>query len=134
MENIILTVENGSEYEYVINDKGVKLAFKEYDKEAVIFFPERALNKVVRTAKALYQQLELQEAELKASRESEKAHFEEQQKIIKDCFVKIGKLSRYKGEFMGTLEGLLFWDLPEDLKVKIQTQLKYLKEKELSDF
>lgn len=34
--------------------------------------------------------------------------------------------ARLKGDFIGTLKGILFWPIPDDLKLKIQSKIKEL--------
>jgi len=34
--------------------------------------------------------------------------------------------ARLKGEYIGSLKGLLWWDLPKELKTKIEAQIKEL--------
>ena len=36
------------------------------------------------------------------------------------------KLARTKGEFIGTLHGILWWDIPEELKQKLENKIKEL--------
>ena len=36
------------------------------------------------------------------------------------------KLARTKGEFIGTLQGILWWDIPEELKEKLENKIKEL--------
>lgn len=36
--------------------------------------------------------------------------------------------NRLLGEFIGTLEGVCLWEIPEELKLKLQTQLTALRE------
>ena len=44
----------------------------------------------------------------------------------KELLLKI-KLARTKGEFIGTLQGILWWDIPEELKEKLEDKIKELK-------
>jgi hypothetical protein len=36
------------------------------------------------------------------------------------------KLARLQGEFVGTLKGILWWDIPNELKVKIERRINEL--------
>jgi hypothetical protein len=36
------------------------------------------------------------------------------------------KLARTKGEFIGTLQAILWWDIPEELKEKLESKIKEL--------
>ena len=36
------------------------------------------------------------------------------------------KLARTKGEFIGTLQGILWWDIPDELKEKLENKIKEL--------
>lgn len=40
------------------------------------------------------------------------------------------KLARTKGEFIGTLHGILWWDIPEELKEKLENKIKELEKDE----
>lgn len=40
------------------------------------------------------------------------------------------KLARIKGEFIGTLKGILCWDIPEELKQKLENKIKELENNE----
>ena len=40
------------------------------------------------------------------------------------------KLARIKGEFIGTLEGILWWDIPEELREKLENKIKELNKDE----
>lgn len=33
---------------------------------------------------------------------------------------------RLLGEFMGTLEGILFWDIPDELKIRLEERINKL--------
>lgn len=37
------------------------------------------------------------------------------------------KIARLEGEFLGMLEGICFWDIPKELKEKLQTKINELK-------
>ena len=36
------------------------------------------------------------------------------------------KLARIEGEFIGTLKGILWWDIPEELKERLENKIKEL--------
>lgn len=38
------------------------------------------------------------------------------------------KYNRLIGEFQGTLKGILWWDIPEELKAKLELTIKELEE------
>ena len=41
------------------------------------------------------------------------------------------KHARLQGEYIGTLKGILWWDIPEDLKKKIKENIKKLESDKL---
>lgn len=43
------------------------------------------------------------------------------------------KLARTKGEFIGTLQGILWWDIPEELKEKLENKIKELEKEQKND-
>lgn len=66
--------------------------------------------------------------------QSQRDSFEEQDKQIQELTKQnlrlIAKEARSRGELTGTLEGILYWDIPEELRVKIQAQIKELRSNE----
>jgi len=41
----------------------------------------------------------------------------------------LGKYHRLLGEYQGTIEGIMVWDIPEELKVKLSDVLLQIKSK-----
>jgi hypothetical protein len=75
---------------------------------------DRESMKIIRSKNTnLIQQISKLTEELKSSRE-------ETMRLLREN----SKYNRLRGEFKGTLEGILFWDIPAELKVKIEKQLE----------
>lgn len=41
------------------------------------------------------------------------------------------QIARLEGEFVGTLEGILLWELPKELKLKIKEKIKEVESKRI---
>jgi len=44
-----------------------------------------------------------------------------------ELYLKV-KLSRLKGEFIGMLKGITWWDIPKELKEKLENKIKELED------
>ena len=49
--------------------------------------------------------------------------------MSEELYLKL-KLARTKGEFIGILKGILWWDIPEELKEKLENKIKELEKDE----
>ncbi len=52
-------------------------------------------------------------------------------KITKKELKLLIKYNTLLGNFTGTLEGILHWDIPKELKTKLELKIKQLKSKEV---